>query len=155
MSTETTFDLSQDTIDALQDLIQVNIDSRDNLRYAAEKTEDMSISGLFLRIAEERQQQSDELSRFVALNAESPERDGSFYASFQRTMLAAREALSSNNAYTVLAEAERCEDEIKHAYERQLKKHPGSAVNDVLQNQYARVLTSHDHVRDLRDSYKD
>lgn len=155
MAIETTYDLSQDTIHALQELIQVNVDSRDNLRYAAEKTEDMNISGLFLRVAEEREAQADELGRFVTLNAETPKREGSFYASFQRTMLAAREALSSNNAYTVLAEAERCEDQIKAAYERQLKKHPGTAVNDVLNAQYARVLTSHDHIRDLRDSYKE
>ncbi len=154
MATETTYDLSQDTISALQELIQVNVDSRDNLRYAAEKTEDMNISGLFLRIAEERENNANELGRFVTINAESPRKEGSFYASFQRTLIAAREAFSSDNAYAVLAEAERCEDQIKEAYEHQLKKHPGNAVNDILNEQYAKILASHNHVRDLRDSYK-
>jgi uncharacterized protein (TIGR02284 family) len=69
--------------------------------------------------------------------------------------MAVREAFSSNNEYTVLAEAERGEDTIKQAYEAALRDHPGTAMNDVLQRQYLQVKHAHDRVRDLRDARKE
>jgi len=63
--------------------------------------------------------------------------------------------LSGGDAYAVLAEAERGEDQIKHAYEDVLQETAGSAMNDVLQSQYAIVKAGHDKIRDLRDAHKD
>ncbi len=154
MTVETKFDLSADTIATLQELIRINIDSHDNLIYASQKIEDMNIASLFERVANERDIQAKDLSKYVALNAEDPKSEGSYYASFQRTMLSIREALTSNNNYTVLAEAEKCEDVIKHAYEGALKDIPGSAMNAILTQQYSQVKQAHDHIRDLRDTYK-
>ena len=62
--------------------------------------------------------------------------------------------VTNGDAYVVLIEAERGEDHIKEAYEDVLKATAGSAMNDVLQAQYARVKAGHDKVRDLRDAYK-
>lgn len=155
MALESKAALRQETIDALQELIQTNIDSRDGLRYSAEKLDDLTIASFFEELAEERQRQADELSRFVQYSGESPDRSGSFSAAVHRAWLGVREALSSNNAYAVLAEAERGEDQIKAAYEKSLKAEAGSAMNDVLTQQYAQVKAAHDRVRDLRDSYKD
>jgi uncharacterized protein (TIGR02284 family) len=38
-------------------------------------------------------------------------------------------------------------------YEEVLKETAGSAVNDVLTRQYAKVKAGHDQVRDLRNAY--
>jgi uncharacterized protein (TIGR02284 family) len=53
----------------------------------------------------------------------------------------------------VLVEAERGEDQIKRAYEDALVRTAGSAMNDVLTRQYARVKSGHDRIRDLRDHF--
>jgi uncharacterized protein (TIGR02284 family) len=155
MAVETKTALRQETIDALQELIQTNIDSRDGFRYSAEKIEDLTIASFFEQMAEEREQQANELSRFVQYNGEQPDRSGSYAAAVHRGWLAVREAVSTCNPYAVLAEAERGEDQIKRAYEKALREEPGSAMNDVLTQQYAQVKSAHDRVRDLRDSYKE
>ncbi|TWT39087.1 PA2169 family four-helix-bundle protein [Blastopirellula retiformator] len=60
----------------------------------------------------------------------------------------------STDCYAILAEAEAGEDHIKHAYEDALKETAGSAMNDVLQKQYAQVKQGHDRIRDMRDAFK-
>jgi uncharacterized protein (TIGR02284 family) len=154
MSVETRTTLQPQTIKKLQDLIQVNIDSRDGFRHAAEKIENMTLSTYFQALALERDEQASELSRFVAANREDPRSEGSVAAALHRSWMTIRESLSSNNVYAVLAEAERGEDQIKQSYETALRETAGSAVNDVLTRQYAQVKAAHDRIRDLRDEHK-
>ncbi len=151
MGVETKFELNQETKDVLQELLQLNVDSRDGFRYAAEQTEDLTLVSLFDKLAAERQAQADDFAAVLTINEADPNRTGSFSASLHRSWMAIREAFSSNNDYTVLAEAERGEDVIKQAYESALKNHPGTAMNDVLQRHYQQVKLAHDRVRDLRD----
>jgi uncharacterized protein (TIGR02284 family) len=147
--------LTPETISALQELVQINIDSRDGFRQAAEKIEDLSIASFFDRAADDRERQADELTTFVEYNGEEADRSGSYSAAVHRAWMNIREGLSSNNNYALLAEAERGEDQIKSAYEEVLKENPGSAMQDVLTQQYLQVKAIHDHVRTLRDAYKE
>lgn len=154
MALETTTNLKPETINFLQELIQINVDSRDGCRQAAQDIDDMTISQMFLQMADEREQQATQLSQYVELNNEEANRAGSFAAALHRSWMSLRELLSTDNTYAVLEEAERGEDQIKAAYEHAIKETAGSAVNDVLLNQYAKVKLAHDRVRDLRDQYK-
>lgn len=154
MAVETKLNLEQETIDALQNLTQVNIDSRDGFREAAEKIDDTTLASMFQKFSDERAQQASELQHFVTINDEEPRRSGSSAASLHQTWMKIRQMFSSNDVHSILAEAERGEDVIKCAYEETLKKTAGSAVNDVLQRHYAAVKATHDRVRDLRDSHK-
>lgn len=152
MPVETKTTLSEETIAKLQELIQINIDSRDGFRSAAEKTEDLSIRSFFEKMVDERTAQANELARYVSFNGEEPDRSGSFAAGVHRTWMAIRDGLAGDDDYPVLAEAERGEDRIKEAYEDALKCECGSAMNDILMAQYAAVKAAHDRIRDLRDS---
>lgn len=154
MALETTTNLQPETINFLQELIQINVDSRDGFRQAAQDIDDMTISQMFLQLADERDQNANQLSQYVELNHEEPNRSGSFAAALHRSWMSLRELLSTDNTHAVLEEAERGEDQIKAAYEHAIKETAGSAVNDVLLNQYAKVKTAHDRVRDLRDQYQ-
>lgn len=151
MALETKCDLEPATIDALQDLIQANIDARDGFRFAANEIENAAISAAFEHFANQRQEQADELSAFVECNGEEARREGSYAAAVHRTWINVRELLTSNDANAILSEAERGEDHIKSAYETVLRNTAGSAVNDVLTRQYAQVKASHDRVKMLRD----
>lgn len=154
MALETKAHLEPETVEMLQELIQVNIDSRDGFRHVADQIEDLSIAGFFDRAADEREQQADELAAFVEYNGEEAVRGGSFSAAVHRAWINIRDSLSSSRLYAILAEAERGEDQIKQAYEQALKDHPGTAMQDVLMQQYKQVKAIHDHVRDLRDAYQ-
>jgi uncharacterized protein (TIGR02284 family) len=151
MALETKCDLEADTIEALQDLIQTNLDARDGFRFAADELENAAIAATFEHFADQRQQQADELTSFVECNGDAPRREGSYSAAVHRTWMKVRELITTNDTDAILSEAERGEDHIKGAYETTLRKTAGSAVNDVLTRQYAQVKAAHDRVKMLRD----
>lgn len=152
MSIETQQVLTPKMISQLQELIQVNIDSRDGFRHASEVTDDLTLQSAFEQMAIDRDAQADELARFVAWSGEYPRRDGSIAAAVHRAWLTIRESLSTDDRFAVLCEAERGEDSIKAAYEKALESFGSTTVSDVLLRQYAAVKFSHDRIRDLRDS---
>jgi uncharacterized protein (TIGR02284 family) len=151
---ETKTALTKETINCLNDLIQVNIDSRDGFRDAAENVENLTISSLFTELSNQRNDQASELRSLVTANAQEPTDSGSFAAAAHRAWMDLRSAFGGGTA-AMLSEAERGEDYIKGKYESALKGHAGSAVTDVLNRQYASVKAAHDRVRDLRDSFNE
>lgn len=148
MNIETKSDLRQETIEKLQTIIQANVDSRDGFQEAAEKIEDVQVATMFRKLAAERSSRAAELGQIVSANGVEPQLKGSALAALHRYFIDFRAALNGGNAYVILAEAERGEDHIKHLYESVLKETAGSAVNDVLQHQYAALKEAHDRVRD-------
>lgn len=154
MALETKTTLSDKVIAELQNLIQINIDSSRGFNEAAEQIEDPAIADLFRTLGTERSAFAAELQTYVAFNYEEPQDDGSVAAALHRAWIDIRSMISGGDNYAILAEAERGEDQIKEAYEKTLKETAGSAMNDVLQQQYAQVKAGHDQVRDLRNAYK-
>jgi uncharacterized protein (TIGR02284 family) len=154
MTVETKMTLTDSTIEKLQDLIQVNVDSHDGFEEVADKTDDIAVANLFRRLASERSNQASELQAIVAANCEEPEESGSYSAAAHRVLIDIRAALGGGTK-VMLIEAEKGEDQIKEKYEEVMKDNPGTAVSDVLHRHYEAVKAAHDHVRDLRDKYKD
>lgn len=151
---ETITDLQDQTLKALHELVQITQDSGEGFNHAADAIENEFLSGLFRDMAQQRWAFSEQLRNYVEINGEDADTDGSWKAKFHRWWLDIRAKLTDGDAYTVLAEAERGEDEIKETYENLIKETTGSAVNDVLHQQYAEVKRGHDRIRDLRDAYK-
>ena len=58
MSVETKYDLKQETIETLQDLIRMNIDSAKGFREASDLLDDNLLAGKLTTIANEREQQA-------------------------------------------------------------------------------------------------
>lgn len=149
---ETKLDLEKKTIEKLQDLIRINIDSFKGFKSAAETVDDGGLRQIFSEYAAQRRQNAAELRSYVEMNDEEAENSGSIKGDFHRWWLSARGALNSGDKKVVLIEAERGEDAIKERYEDVLKETAGSAVNDVLLRQYEKVKKGHDRIRDLRDA---
>ncbi|UUO07317.1 PA2169 family four-helix-bundle protein [Blastopirellula sp. J2-11] len=154
MSLETKITLNDKTVAKLQKLIRSNIDSYDGFRESADQIDDAQVAALFREMAADRSTLAAELQDFVVWNGEEAAEDGSYAAAIHRTWIDIRSMLSGGDAYAILCEAERGEDQIKAAYEDVLKETAGSAMNDVLQKQYAQVKAGHDRIRDLRDAFK-
>lgn len=155
MTMETRTTLEESTIEGLQTLIRYNLDSQKGFQEVAKETDSTELASLFREIAQERGELATELQQHVEVNDEDPVEEGSMMAALHRTWIEVRNKLNGGSPYVILAEAERGEDTIKHAYEDVLKETAGSAVNDVLTRQYAKVKSAHDRVRDLRDAVKD
>ncbi|BBO35747.1 PA2169 family four-helix-bundle protein [Lacipirellula parvula] len=150
---ETKHNLREQTIEKVQDLIQINIDSQKGFCEVADKLKDKQLAALFKQLGDERRTNTSELQQIVNYNGEKPQDDGSFAATVHRAWIDVRAAINGGDASVILNEAERGEDAIKEMYEDVLKETAGSAVNDVLTRQYAKVKAGHDKVRDLRNAY--
>jgi len=144
--------LEAETIDQLQDLIRINIDSSKGFEKAADKMDNAAIADYFRECARTRRRFADDLAQFIELNDEEPEDDGSVRGALHRWWVGVRGTLQGGDAHAVLAEAERGEDAIKHAYEKVIVKVTGNPLNDVLHAQHRSVKQTHDRVRDLRDA---
>lgn len=144
--------LTPHMITQLQELTQINIDSRDGYRHASEATNDLTLQSAFEQLAIDRDTQADELARFVAWSGETPRREGSFSAAVHRAWITVRESVSFDDRYAILCEVERGEDAIKSAYEDAIEVCAGNPVNDVLSRHYVAVKAAHDRMRDLRDA---
>ncbi len=153
MTLESKTDLTKATIDKLQKLIRANIDSYNGFKESAEEIDDAKLATLFREIGNHRSAMASELQKFVEFNGRDAEDDGSVAAKTHRIWINIRSKLNGGDPHTLLIEAERGEDHIKHAYEEVLKDTAGSAMNDILTEQYAAVKAGHDKVRDLRDAY--
>lgn len=149
---ETVSSLTNESIKGVQGLIEINIDSAKGFEEAAEKIENESIASLFRQCGKEREQYASQLRDIVRVNGEEPEDSGTIKGTAHRWWLSIRGTVTGGNEHTVLADAERGEDAIKHRYEDTLKETAGSAVNDLLQRQYAGVKARHDQIRDMRDA---
>lgn len=153
MTLETKTDLNETTVAKLQKLIRANIDSYNGFHESAEEIDDAKLKALFKEIGDQRSAMATQLQKFVEFNGEEAEDDGSVAAKTHRIWINIRSKINGGDPHVLLIEAERGEDHIKQAYEDVLKETAGSAMNDVLSDQYASVKAGHDKVRDLRDSY--
>lgn len=151
---QSTLNLSSGTVSALKHLARTNIDSAKGFETAAGQVENPQIASLFRTISAERAKNAEALGEYVELNdADAPE-SGSVKAALHRWWIDIRAKVTTATEYNVLAEAERGEDYIKHAYEAALKDNTHAAVVNVLQAQYAGVKAGHDKIRDMRDARK-
>lgn len=148
----TVTNLQDETIQGIQDLIEINIDSAKGFATAADKIENDSIARYFRECGDERSRFAGELKTAVALNNTEPKDSGSIKGAAHRWWMNIHGAVTGGDEHAVLADAERGEDEIKGRYERVLKDTAGSPLNEVLQKQYARVKSRHDQIRDMRDA---
>ena len=147
--------LEPEFISNLQTLHQANVDSAKGFKEAAQDVKNSELATEFTKWSQERRQQAHELSGLIEINQGDVDREGSWLGSLHRAYMSLKAAISSDDDHAILAEAERGEDYIKEAYEDVLKESPGTAVNDVLQHQYASVKATHDRVRALRDACKE
>lgn len=150
---QTTTNLGQETLDKVQELIEVNLDSVKGFEEAAESIDQPAIANLFENLATTRSKFAGQLQVHVASNREKPEDSGTVKGAALRTWMKFRSAINGGDPKVVLSEAERGEDVIKAKYEEVLKETSGSPLNSVLMEQYAAIKAGHDRVRDLRDAY--
>lgn len=150
---ETKLNLNKETIEGLQDLIAVNIDSAKGYHAASEKVGNQSLSTLFKELAQGRDRHAKALQSFVSWNGETPEDDGSVRGSIHRAWLKARAAINSGDEEVVLIEATRGDEHIQTMYKDLLKDNPGNAMSDVLHKQYAELKADSERVSKLRKIY--
>jgi len=141
-------------IGKMQDLLSINIDSQRGFEEAASATKDLKLKSLFSEFSQKRAMNASELRSYIASTGEKPTESGSMSGTLHRWWIDAKQTLTGNDATSILNEAERGEDSIKHEYEKVLTDLPDPSLREIVERQFRNVRESHDRVKALRDSYR-
>lgn len=152
MSVETKTKLARQTITSLQELIYINVDSRNTFQELADGTTNSSVAIMFRELAAERNRNVAELESLMNRNESNAEETGSLVGAAHRLLISLRATLGAGTP-TMLNEAEAAEKSIQHKYEEVLKREPGSAISDILHRQYGGIRAAHQRVRAIRDAH--
>ena len=143
----------KNTVDALNDLVEVLKDGQHGFKTAAEDVKSPELARIFARYAKQRAEFAAELQAHVIALGEDVEKSGSVTGSLHRGWINLKAALSTNEPHAVLVEAERGEDAAVAAYNKALEDPElDESTRDVISLQYSEVKNAHDHIRMLRDS---
>lgn len=155
MTMETLTSMNTTTLNKLKDLLRINLDSSQGFRTAASDVSNERLKLLFRNMENQRRQFAGELAQLLELNGKVPEYQGSFAAKVHRWWIDLKAKFTDGDEHAILAEAELGEDAIKSMYEEILPEIPGNPVNNVLLEQYGQIKEGHNHMRALRDSFKE
>ena len=146
-------ELTKNTIDTLNDLIETCQDGHEGFGEAAEGASGNDLKALFTKYSNERAVYASELQDLVRGLGGTPEHDGSLTATLHRGWMDIKAAVAGNDDGAILNECERGEDSAKKAYQDALKQELPDYVRMQLQSQFDGVLGTHDHIKSLRDSF--
>jgi uncharacterized protein (TIGR02284 family) len=141
-----------ETIDLLNNLIEICKDGQHGFNTAAEDAKDPELRNIFRRYAAQRADFARELRELVRSLGGDPEKSSSLTGALHRGWINLKSALSTNEPHAVLAEAERGEDAAVEAYRDASEQIYDPTARDLISRQFTAVKSAHDHVRDLRDS---
>ena len=144
-----------DTINTLNDLIEILKDGQHGFKTSAEDVKAPELARVFERYATQRTEFAAKLQAQVIALGAKVEKSGSVAGAMHRGWINLKAALSTNEPQSVLDEAERGEDAAVAAY-RKAQEHTDldAATRELINAQYTEVKAAHDHVRSLRDSGK-
>ena len=141
-----------ETVEKIQDLIRINIDSHKGFRKAAECVDHRETSQLLSEMARERERFARDLQAIVSFNQEDPEDDGSLKGKVHRWWMELKGMVTDGDRHAMLQEAERGEDWIKAIYEEITPETASTPAYDILVAQLVSIRESHDRVKALRDA---
>lgn len=145
---------NDNVVSVLSDLIERCKDGREGYRTAAEDVKDQELKSLFQEYALQRDRMITELQNELHKIGKTQDESGSLEGSLHRAWIDIKSAVSTNDRQRILEECERGEDYAVSAYKKALKEELPQPISQVVQEQYKRVQSAHDHIRNLRDQGK-
>ena len=138
-------------IDLLNDLVEINKDSQEEFKEAAENVSSPELKRFFNQESEIRGRMLKDLqAEVLRMNAE-PDWQGSVEGALERAWLDLKELFGTNDQ-SILESVEAEEDDAVAGYERVLKEPFPQDLLNLLHQQYVSIKAVHDHIRALRDS---
>jgi uncharacterized protein (TIGR02284 family) len=152
---ETSAAMSRDeTISALNELIETCKDGENGFRTCAENVKSASLKALFSKHAGECAASARELQTAVRGLGGDPDTTGSVAGAIHRGWLNVAAAVSGKDEATVIAECERGEDVAMAKYGSALKLNLPPDVKQIVARQYAGVKANHDEISALKRATK-
>jgi uncharacterized protein (TIGR02284 family) len=144
------------SVEVLNDLIQINNDRVAGFEHAEKSLgdEDRDLSDFFRSQREASRQNAFELSKLVNQVGGDADDGHSVSGTIHRNWLDVRATFSGHDRASVLAECERGEDAIKHAYQDALTGDSGLSdeFRQIVLRQSESIIASHDKIRAMRNA---
>lgn len=145
---------TQETIETLNDLIEINNDRIKGYEKAITDIEDdVNLKAIFTGKIKESHQFKLALAKEVEVLGADEATGTSFGGNLHRTWLDIKAKFTGHDSHSVLEECEFGEDAIKKAYDEAIQNENLPAfIKDILSDQLDILITSHDEIKELRDS---
>jgi uncharacterized protein (TIGR02284 family) len=149
MTTHT--DTTTDTIDTLNDLLEVSRDGEYGFRTCAEHAKSAGLRTVFNQRAEECQGAARELEAMVTQLGGKADSGGTAGGALHRGWVKVRSALTGYTDEALLEECERGEDVALARYRKAVEQPLPETVRSMVAAQLMGVQRNHDQMRTLRD----
>jgi uncharacterized protein (TIGR02284 family) len=136
-------------ISTLNGLIETCKDGEEGFRTAAEGLTDPQTRSEFQSYSRDRGQMAHELQAEVRRLGGDPDKAGSMSGAIHRGWINIKSVVTGKDDGSIISEAERGEDAAKKAYDHAISSGLSGAALALVQQQRARVHSTHDRVRAL------
>ena len=147
-------EMSGESKGTVNNLIETCKDGQHGFEEAAKSIGDPALRAELMQYSMQRKEFAAALQQAMQSMGEEPEESGSMAAALHRGWLKLREAVSSNDDYSILAECERGEDSAVQTYRDAMSHEVPPGVDDIVETQYSAIKHVHDRIRSLRDANK-
>jgi uncharacterized protein (TIGR02284 family) len=147
---------TKETIEVLNDLIQINNDRITGYEKAIKETkaEDEDLKILFATMIAESHRNKIALATEVQTMGAEVENGTTTSGKIYRAWMDVKAVFTGHDRHTVLANCEAGEDAAKRAYKTALEHEALPAyIRELLVQQQGNLLASHDEIKSLRDQY--
>jgi len=149
--------ISVETIEILNDLIEINNDRIEAYRLALKNLgeDDITLSQLFLKMIDESEKNNRVLSREVDILGGEAEQGTSLEGKIYRAWINVKTAFTGKTRHHILENCEVNEDASLDAYRTALQCDDLSDyLREIISDQLDELLHSHDGIKRARDSFK-
>jgi uncharacterized protein (TIGR02284 family) len=148
-------EMSENALDVINDLIEINNDRIEGFEKAANDLEDQDsgLNTVFNKLAEDSRQNVAELTEIVLLSGNAPVEGSSASGALHRAWLDVKAVFTGGDLEAILNECERGEDAIKAAYQSALDEdnQMSPELVQMLTAQQQTINDGHDLIKSLRD----
>jgi len=138
----------------VNELIETSRDGEKGFTKSAEEVKEPQIKSLFLKRARNCSTSATELEEKLRALGGKVEEGGSVSGALHRGWVNVKASVTGHDTAAILAETERGEDYAKKVYGEALKEELPSDLRQIIERQYQGVISNHNEVRNLRDSYR-
>jgi len=146
---------NEKTIDALNELIEINNDRVEGYETASSETKSSDLKSLFSELTRTSQNNLSELRSEVNRLGGKPEEGTRVTGKFFRVWMDVKAALTGDDRGAILNSCEFGEDKALEAYEHVFENHTDQLNNeqlDMIRKQQTALRADHDRVKALRDA---
>jgi len=148
---------NENTIDVLNDLIEINNDRIAGYEKAADEARniDVDLRAIFSRMAEESRQYASELSSEVVKLGGKPDTGTTASGKIYRAWMDVKATFTGKDRHSILASCEFGEDAAQKAYKSALEEQDINAdIRSIITEQKSALRTSHDLIKQYRDMHE-